>query len=257
MNATICSIKTEEIIAPGSELSWAFDSGHYGCFEIHGPLELKSRKRREVVECGCIVVGNKFKLLNHNLRAVSVRGVVLNSGTVSPFNQLDIFKGNQYLDELFVNAFAHHNSPSETFHRFETILPSLLSIISDKENETAQGKKEASGKIDRRLIKIHRYIRNNYHLTLSLQHLAELIECNPIYLSNTYSKVFQISPMKHLQMIRMEKAKFLLSSTNTTIKDIANQLGYISSSQFADLFKRYHRLTPSQYRLEFNLNEFD
>ncbi|GBF75044.1 hypothetical protein PA598K_03423 [Paenibacillus sp. 598K] len=103
--------------------------------------------------------------------------------------------------------------------------------------------------LDKRLITVHRYIRSHFQQSLSLQQLSDLIACNPIYLSNTYSKVFRVSPMKHIQNLRMEKAKELLVADERNIREIAQSLGYFSASHFSELFKKYYQMTPSQYRI--------
>lgn len=108
--------------------------------------------------------------------------------------------------------------------------------------------KTSSRKIDNRLIVINRYLRKNHEHPITLQQLADLIHCNPVYLSNTYTKVFKISPIKHLQLMRLNTAKNLLITTNLKISAIAQRLGYISTSQFSDLFKRHTGLTPTEFR---------
>jgi len=54
--------------------------------------------------------------------------------------------------------------------------------------------------------------------------------------------------MKHLQVMRMKKASELLKETSISIKEIAVSLGYVSSSQFSLIFKRYFFCTPVEYR---------
>ena len=104
--------------------------------------------------------------------------------------------------------------------------------------------------LDNRLIKIHRYIRVNYDKPITLPELADLANCNPMYLSNTFSKVFGISPVRYLQNIRMNQAALLLKETSLTIKEVTNQVGYISNSQFTELFKRHYNMTPTDYRMK-------
>lgn len=114
--------------------------------------------------------------------------------------------------------------------------------------ETVSQTSTLAGKIDPRLIMVNRYIREHYHLPLTLTDLADTIQCSPTYLSNTYSKVFNISPIKHLQNMKMEKATGLLQHLGISVSEIAKQLGYVSNSQFSELFKRYHGKTSSEYR---------
>ncbi|WP_165861400.1 helix-turn-helix transcriptional regulator [Paenibacillus paeoniae] len=103
-------------------------------------------------------------------------------------------------------------------------------------------------RIDPRLIQLNRYIRKNYNTPLSLQDLADYVGVHPTYLSNTYSKVFNTSPILFLNQLRMKAAKVLLANPEFTIKEIAELVGYNSVSQFSLLFKRFHSLTPSEFR---------
>lgn len=103
--------------------------------------------------------------------------------------------------------------------------------------------------IDSRLIKINRYIRKHFSEPLTLPLLAELIDSNPVYLSNMFSKIFKISPMKFLQSVRMKKARSMIIETDMTISDISRLNGYISSSQFSATFKRYFKQSPHEFRI--------
>ena len=49
-------------------------------------------------------------------------------------------------------------------------------------------------------------------------------------------------------MLRMNKAKELLKTTDTNICDIAHAVGYKSSSSFSDTFKQQFGISPKQYR---------
>ncbi|SDT35519.1 AraC-type DNA-binding protein [Paenibacillaceae bacterium GAS479] len=102
--------------------------------------------------------------------------------------------------------------------------------------------------IDPRLIQLNRYIRKNYNTPISLQELADYVGVHPTYLSNTYSKVFKISPILFLNQLRLRAAKELLIDHELTIKEIAELVGYNSVSQFSLIFKRFHSKTPSQFR---------
>jgi AraC-like DNA-binding protein len=105
------------------------------------------------------------------------------------------------------------------------------------------------GPIDPRLLIVNRYIRKNYHQPLCLQYLSDLIGCHPVYLSNMYAKVFKVGPMQHLQRIRMQIAKRLVADPHTPIKEIARSLGYVTSSQFGAVYKKYYGTTPHKNRI--------
>lgn len=102
--------------------------------------------------------------------------------------------------------------------------------------------------IDSRLIRINRFIRKNFKTQITLQDLADYAGVHPTYLSNTYSKVFDISPIYYLNQLRIDTATELLKHSDLTIKDIGAMVGYNSLPQFSSIFKRFNSMTPSQYR---------
>ncbi|WP_442955700.1 helix-turn-helix transcriptional regulator [Paenibacillus sp. IITD108] len=128
-----------------------------------------------------------------------------------------------------------------------------INLLREKDslpNETAR----LVSKFDTRIIKINRLIRRSYGQPLCLQYMADLISCHPTYLSNTYKKIFGISPIKHLQQIRLERAADLLQKEEFKITDISRRVGYISTSQFIEAFRKKYGCTPKLYQTRLNLN---
>lgn len=133
-------------------------------------------------------------------------------------------------------------------HSIETYFPYIINIV-EKFKEKNHNNKEKDI-IDPRLIQLNRYIRKNYSSQISLQDLADIAGVHPTYLSNTYSRVFNISPIYFINQLRMKKAKELLAQPHLSIKIIATSVGYGSLSQFSSIFKRFYSMSPSQYREE-------
>lgn len=89
-------------------------------------------------------------------------------------------------------------------------------------------------------------LRESYHVP-TLQGCANLL--------NISSKTLQRHLKKHdadFHTIRMqviiERAQHLLSNSNKTITDIADELGYSTSANFSRTFKKQVQLTPLEYR---------
>ncbi|RJX37516.1 AraC family transcriptional regulator [Paenibacillus pinisoli] len=249
MTLTISCIKINELIAPGHTLQWGQKNDDCAYFESMGNLVVKWGQNSDALESSNIVVGRRFKLVNMSAQVTSVRGVIFRLNPNVPLQKTFILKERSRSSDIYsdiTDLFDNVVSPSQLYQSLSILIPMVLTTISN--NSSPSHGKEIIGKIDPRLILIHRFIRKNYEQQLSLHQLAELIHCNHIYLSNTYSKVFGISPMRYVQYLRMKKAKELLTASNIPVIEIANQLGYISSSQFSAYFKRYYNLTPSEYR---------
>ena len=69
---------------------------------------------------------------------------------------------------------------------------------------------------------------------------------------NQFTRIFRsfwgISPSEYQIRSRMNQAKYLLSSTDLSIRDIAAELGYADHYFFARQFKQKTGVTPGQFR---------
>lgn len=83
---------------------------------------------------------------------------------------------------------------------------------------------------------------------LSVESLAEHVHLNPAYLSTVFKKDTGQS-LKHLiTRVRIQRACFLLRTTNLSISSISVQTGYRASNYFAHTFRQEMGMTPGEYR---------
>ena len=54
--------------------------------------------------------------------------------------------------------------------------------------------------------------------------------------------------IEYLQMLRLERAELLLTETNNTIEQIAEEVGYHNKGYFYRIFIERNNCTPAQYR---------
>lgn len=93
------------------------------------------------------------------------------------------------------------------------------------------------------------YINNNYtEATLSLGMLADIFEVQPTYVSTLVKNTIGVGFHKHLLMLRISKAKELLTSTNMSIQEIYENCGFCSKPTFFRTFRQYTGMTPTEYR---------
>ena len=90
-------------------------------------------------------------------------------------------------------------------------------------------------------------------------HLAQVtiqdLEAHFHYQRNYYNlllkKYLGKSFRDYVQNLRMDQAAKLLTSTDLTVKQVAEQVGYENSSFFYHLFERYFQMGPMEYRKRF------
>ena len=89
------------------------------------------------------------------------------------------------------------------------------------------------------------------HLTepLSLKTLSRQASLSPFYFSRLFKKETGFSPHSYVIAVRVNNAKFLLKSSDATIKDICFSTGFSNESNFCTTFKKVTGSTPSEYRL--------
>ena len=92
------------------------------------------------------------------------------------------------------------------------------------------------------------YINEHFQSDLSLEQLASEANMSPFHFSRVFTKETGITPHQYLIKTRLSAAKYLLKSTETSIKNIAFSTGFNSETSFCTTFKKWENVTPSQYR---------
>ncbi len=90
------------------------------------------------------------------------------------------------------------------------------------------------------------YMEDDFSLTA----IAEKLDMNPSYVSRLFKKELKENFSNYILNRRMKQAKFLLSTTELKIREIALQCGFSDIHYFGQVFKRENGVTPKQYRSE-------
>lgn len=77
------------------------------------------------------------------------------------------------------------------------------------------------------------------------------------YVQHLYKNLFGTSVMADVLHGRMEYAKYLLSSTDFTVYNIASMCGYANDTHFMRLFKKTVGVTPSAYRETYRVSRWE
>lgn len=98
---------------------------------------------------------------------------------------------------------------------------------------------------------VRRYIDSHFKEPLTLDHLAEIAHINKYYLAHSFKEEFGISPISYQLNRRIEESCYLLQQTDMSLSEIAQVLGFSSSSYFSQLFRKTKEISPSDYRKSF------
>lgn len=101
------------------------------------------------------------------------------------------------------------------------------------------------------------YIHKHYTETINLAELAEKYHFNQSYLTRVFKKQKGIAPLKLINTLRMDKAQELLLSSDLSVREISEMLGFSNQHYFSRIFKEFTDLTPMEYRMVSEKNGID
>lgn len=93
------------------------------------------------------------------------------------------------------------------------------------------------------------YVDENYaEDSLNISTMAEALGLSNRYISTVFKKEKDIGLLDYIGMVRIEKAKLLLTETYMNIEDIYQKVGFTNKITFIRIFKKCEGITPTQYR---------
>ena len=110
-------------------------------------------------------------------------------------------------------------------------------------NNTA-GRRRRRGLFDEAVSLIERSYSNH---RLTVDDLSGEIFCSRRQLQRAFAEA-GTSVRERLHAVRMQRAAELLCHSSLSVARIARSVGYLQPPQFAQAFRRYYALTPSQWR---------
>ncbi len=97
---------------------------------------------------------------------------------------------------------------------------------------------------------IENYLKDHYMEDISLQQVAHEMNYSEVYFCKLFKQCFSRNFTAYLTEYRMEVAKRLLLEPTANVKNVGEAVGYLDSSYFAKVFRRYSGSSPTEYRLE-------
>ena len=104
---------------------------------------------------------------------------------------------------------------------------------------------------DAEILKIQIWLENRIGQSILMEQLADDFGLSMRNFIRRFKEATDQTPIEYLQNLRLEKAKFLLESSQQAFDQITLQVGYEDGNSFRRLFKQRVGLTPSEYRKKF------
>lgn len=97
------------------------------------------------------------------------------------------------------------------------------------------------------------YINNHPEEKLTLEYLANRVGYSVYHLSRKFRQEMGCTLVEYMQDIKIQRAQFLLRTTENTVEDIASQLHFGSSGYFTSVFHKKTGMPPSEYRKNYGI----
>ena len=98
------------------------------------------------------------------------------------------------------------------------------------------------------LMKAVDYVNYNFTSRITLKDLCDVSGVSGQYLCKLFRDALGSRPMEYIAKRRIQAAKELLTGSEKTIEEIAEETGFCSASYFCKLFKRYEGISPSHFK---------
>ncbi len=92
------------------------------------------------------------------------------------------------------------------------------------------------------------FMRKNLNANISLSNLAEDANLSIQQYSLIFKKITGYSPIHYFQLLKIQKACFMLDTTLLNISEVAQLVGYEDPLYFSRIFKKINGKSPREYR---------
>lgn len=101
------------------------------------------------------------------------------------------------------------------------------------------------------VLNTQRYVNDHFHHSLTLQDIADRNFVSRHALSLAFKDIVGITFKEYLILFRVTEARKLLITTDLSVSEVAERVGYINVNNFVKIFKEREHITPLQYRKQF------
>ncbi|MFD0715396.1 helix-turn-helix domain-containing protein [Paenibacillus sp. GCM10027626] len=158
------------------------------------------------------------------------------SPTFFTLSRLDKERFERLFREWIRIKASHLNEQARTYRAWMEVILLFLLEHSYKDQQSFTIAKAAD------------YIRENLQEGVQISALAEMAGFSETGFRRLFEQVYHMSPKQYQQQCRMAEAKWLLSSSDKEMMEIALQIGFTRLHSFSQWFKQTEGVSPTEWR---------
>jgi AraC-like DNA-binding protein len=128
-------------------------------------------------------------------------------------------------------------------------LSHLMGVILRHKEEFGHGEAGAG----ERAAKSIQFMKEHLREPLQIATLAAVVNLSRSHYTTLFRRVTGYAPLRYLNHLRMQRAVQLLNTTNLSIKEISDQLGFSDQFYFSRAFSKMHGHAPTEHRARYSV----
>ena len=178
-------------------------------------------------------VGSNVRYYMERLGVTAEKPVVPLGGDVQLFSLFEeVLEGLEHGFTLTHLIYAAHS------------LTHLMGLILRHKDQFTHGETN----VRERIAKSIEFMKGHLREPLKVATLAALVNLSRSHYTTLFRRVSGYAPQSYLNHLRMQQAVQLLNTTELSIKQISDDLGFSDQFYFSRAFKRVHNHSPSEHR---------
>lgn len=168
--------------------------------------------------------------------------LVLQHIRINDKNNMD-FLTEKFRSSILPKEYSSIRKSFELCANFTAILIRLEKIC-----ESSSSDKKTKGQVYNSVRKIADYINKNYSDEITGETIEKMFSINYDYANRIFKQYFDISINRYRNERRIDRAKFLLASTEKSVEEISFEVGFEDKYYFSRLFTKLEGVSPLGYR---------
>jgi AraC-like DNA-binding protein len=148
------------------------------------------------------------------------------------------------LDQL-IQAFSERTDPLHVSNLQNLVLRFMLDFIDIGRRSPSEGSNRILSCACKRA---QEYVLENLEQRIKVEALAKVAGLSPSRFKARFKREMGMAPIDYVLRCKIDNAKLALSTTGSSVTEVAFALGFSSSQHFATVFRRFTGLSPRSFR---------
>lgn len=156
-----------------------------------------------------------------------------------------------FIETLLTKMLREHDKKEYGYLAYiKVLLMELLLWLKRKNDLDQQIEPKHVTPLHEKISDIAKYINSNYMEELTLKLLSKTFYISPFHLSRVFKEVTGFTFIEYIHNVRTLEAQKLLRYSEYNITEIAQMVGFDSSTHFGRVFKEQTGSSPTKYRAQ-------